>query len=665
MKARTILIAMAVALTAAPTATAASFDDAAYWGFADRMQLRLDDTWDEKAGHYRPGGGGTDLSVNAELLLTHSVAALQDHDGASRQDARARAIAKRLLSAPAFRETPIRSSRHGHAPGWGNTLKGGAEQHLVYDAGVMDALAHAYRARKQLDLPDETVEMLRDRVKRVAAGSYWRWPALKLNQFSWHILVFAADATVNGNDRALAQGTKAHLGKFLSQSNRNLGPGLRFKYLPHEHENHPMNVDSAEYANIVLSFSRFYEQARKAGMAAPGGSRLRLLRSWVRRALTGYWTHSGYMNWDSGLGFERWHQAKKFGLVQQALIGVASARDLQPSAAYGRWAKSMLDSGFELYDRWAERSPDGLAPAVAFDVDVVPQSLGSARLGASRMQANAARAVAAGLGSMRGEDPPAMYSFDPDIGRLAITTPKYNTAIIAVNQRAFPYGGVEMARLFDAGQEIAGGIGGTPPASFGVWIRDVSGRRLLGSQVGRAAVSRGSTPLRLIRAPKGVSARASSGVGSAYAGTFKDLRATGTTSGGGFRVTTTHRFTPGFVDTRWRLEGGARRATADVLFPSTGKGAQVTAVLKDGRRVRVGSTRIALSRIARFEVRSAHSGYTVTPLRRPEGATAHVVKPSRQKSAPNPGPTLGIQVSRAARVRATTFAARIRVTAVR
>ena len=662
MKARTILIAMAVALTAAPAAQGATFDDAAYWGFADRMQLRLEDTWDEKAGHYRPGGGGTDLSVNAELLLTHSVAALKGHTGPARQDERARAIAKRLLSAPAFRETPIRTSRHGHAPGWGNTLKGGAEQHLVYDAGVMDALTYAYRARTALELPDETVEMLRDRVKRVAAGPYWRWPALKLNQFSWHVLVFAADATVNGNDRALATGTKAHLAKFTAHARRNLGPGLRFKYLPHEHVNHPMNVDSAEYANIVLSFSRFYEQARKAGMPAPGGSRMRLLRSWVRRSLTGYWTHSGYMNWDSGLGFERWHQAKKFGLVQQALIGIASARELQPSAAYGRWAKSMLDSGLELYDRWAQRSPDGLPAPVAFGLKVVPQGPGSARLGASRMQANAARAIAAGLGSMRGEDPPALYSFDPDIGRLAITTPKYNTAIIAVNQRAFPYGGMEMARLFDSGQEIAGGIGGTPPASFGVWIRDVSGQRLLGSQIGRAAVSTGSTPLRLIRAPKGTTARASSGVGAAYAGTFKDLRATGTTSGGGFRVTTTHRFTPAFVDTTWKVQGGDRRASTDVLFPSTGKTASVTAVLRDGSRVRVGSTRIALSRVLRFEVRSALSGYTVTPLRRPEGATAHVVRPARQKSAPDPGPTLGIQISRAAKVRTARFAARIRVT---
>ncbi len=662
LKARLPLLAVAAALLAAPAAHAASYDDTAYWSFADRMQERLDDTWDSNAGHYRPGGGGTDLSVNAEMLLTHAVAAMEGHTGAARQDARARAIAKRMVSAPAFRETPIRSSRHGHAPGWGNTLNGGSDQHLVWDANAMDALTYAYRARKELELPEQTVEMIRDRVARVAAGSYWRWPALKLNQMNWHILVFAADATVNGNDKALASGTRAHLSRFLSRKKENLGPGLRFRYLPHERATHPMNVDSAEYANIVLSFTRHYEQARKAGMPAPGGSRLRLLRNWVRRAITGYWTHSGYMNWDTGFGFERWHQAKKMGLVQQALIGVASARGLQPSADYGRYAKHMLDSGFDLYERWAQRSPDGLPAGVAFGVNKVPQTKASARLGASRMLGNAARAIDAGLGSMPSKEPPALYSFDPDIGRLAVTTPSYNTAIIAVNQRAFPYGGVEMARLFDARQEVAGGIGGTPPASFGVWIRDTAGHRLLGSQIGRAAVAHGSTPLRLIRAPKGVSANSSSSVGSAYAGAFKDLRAQGTTSGGGFHVTTTHRFTPSFVDTRWTIQGGARRASTDVLFPSTGDAARVTAVLRDGRRVRLSGTRIALKRIERFEVASTHAGYTVTPLARPAGATAHIVRPARQSSAPDPGPTLGIQVSRAAEVTKVTVAARIRVT---
>ena len=55
----------------------------------------------------------------------------------------------------------------------------------------------------------------------------------------------------------------------------------------------------------------------------PAPRELRLLRDWVRRAISGYWTHAGYLNWDTGLGYQRWHQRKKVGLAQGALIGVA------------------------------------------------------------------------------------------------------------------------------------------------------------------------------------------------------------------------------------------------------------------------------------------------------------------------------------------------------
>ena len=102
-----------------------------------------------------------------------------------------------------------------------------------------------------------------------------------------------------------------------------------------------------------------------------------------------------------------------------------------------------------------------------------------------------------------GAIPPPLYSYDPDIGRLAVTTPKYNTAIVAVNQRAFPYGGLDLARLFDGTQEVAANVGGRPPASFGLMIRDVGGQRVAASQVGRPKVVPGVAPLTLTRAPRG------------------------------------------------------------------------------------------------------------------------------------------------------------------
>ena len=118
---------------------------------------------------------------------------------------------------------------------------------------------------------------------------------------------------------------------------------------------------------------------------------------------------------------------------------------------------------------------NGLPDPVFFKLYSVPQTTASARLAAARVQANAARALDAGLGKMAAAQPPALYSFDPDTGRLAVTTPSYNTAVVPVNQRAFPYGGIELARLFDGEQDVAANVGGRAPAAFGMRVQDASG----------------------------------------------------------------------------------------------------------------------------------------------------------------------------------------------
>ena len=328
--------------------------------------------------------------------------------------------------------------------------------------------------------------MIADRIHRVARTHFWRWPTIRLNQVNWYALMYAADATVSGSPTLLRRDMRAQLARFVSGP-RNFGPGLRFQYLP--------QFGSSRARQRRLGRVREHRAVVPAllqpGAATRGWRRCRApaaasIRRWIRRAMAGYWTHAGYMNWDSGLGFERWHQAKKLGLAQQALIGIAQTPRLQPGREWGRWAKWMLDRGLRFYERLPVREA-GLPDPVLFQLFTVPQTVGSARLAAVRLEANAARAVEAGLGRMRGERPPSLYAYDPDIGRLAITTPAYNTAIVAVNQRAFPYGGIELARLFDGEQEVAAGIGGRAPAAFGLLVREPSGRRVFASQTGRLA----------------------------------------------------------------------------------------------------------------------------------------------------------------------------------
>jgi hypothetical protein len=330
----------------------------------------------------------------------------------------------------------------------------------------------------------------------------------------------------------------------------------------------------------------------------------------------------------------------------------------------GSWAKYFFDRGLALYVRLSALAPDarGIAPANLYDVNVAPLGPSIREMFAARMQANAARAVALRLADQTAAAPPPLYSFDGDIGRLAITTPVYNTAVLAVNQHAVPYGGIELARLFDGEQDVAANVGGRAPAAFGMRVQDSGGRQVMASQTGRSAVSRGVTPLRLTKAPVGAGATAAAAVGHAFAGPFTDLRATGTVTTSTLAERTNHRFTPRFIDESWSLRRirGSAHLTASVLFPSWGaRSARVVAVLEDGTRVSVAARAVSLARVDHFQVVSEHSGYVIVPRSRPAGAVARVVKTARQSSDPDPGPTLAIELARRSTFRSVGLAVRL------
>jgi hypothetical protein len=290
------------------------------------------------------------------------------------------------------------------------------------------------------------------------------------------------------------------------------------------------------------------------------------------------------------------------------LLGIATARELQPDRRWGAWAKWLLDRGLVRYVELADRDR-AIPAALAYGIDVVPQDRGNAYLAAARHAANAMRALQAGLGRVSAARPPALYAFDPDTGRLAVTTPRYSTAIVAVNHRAFPYGGLDLARLLGPDGEVLATLGGTGRAAFGL---RVGGQR---TQYGRRAHAGGPAPLRLVEAP-GDAAAASRTPSSlrAYAGPFSRLRVRGTAAAG----TVEYRFTPTRIEARWtaRARGGV------VTFPSYGRHARI-------RALRPGTYAIG-------------AGYTVT-LRGAD--SVRVVRPRPQRANPDPGPTLEVALA--------------------
>jgi hypothetical protein len=325
------------------------------------------------------------------------------------------------------------------------------------------------------------------------------------------------------------------------------------------------------------------------------------------------------LNWDTGLGVARWMKAKTWAYAQQGLLTIASTRHFHRRPEYRQWAKYVFDRGLGLYeamlvegDTRAYPSPHLYGPTTSH------QTTGDERIFSARMAANAARAVTLGLGRMRAPEPPPFYAFDRDTRRLAISTPRYSTAVIPDNRGAFPYGGVEPARLLDASGRPVGGLGGRGPAAFGLVVRGPHGR--MATQGPDGALS-------LERAPRGV---------------FTELRASASMVGEDATIAARHRFTASSIETVWTIHRRAE-VIVEAQFPSW-DGAVIEAVLHDGTVRRVSSAWLPLDDVERFEL----GGYSVVV----DGERARALRVERQSTAPRPGPTLVVRVGARSRVRA-------------
>jgi hypothetical protein len=260
---------------------------------------------------------------------------------------------------------------------------------------------------------------------------------------------------------------------------------------------------------------------------------------------------------------------------------------------------------------------------------------------------------------MAGAVPPAFYAYDPDVGRLAISTPAYGTAVVAVNRSAFPYGGLELARLYDVQGDPIATVGSRPPAAFAVEVQDRAGRHVVSTAAGRHRSPR-RPPLR-VRTPQGVVRSTPKLATRPFAGPFRTLEASGRRRTRELDLTTRHQFDATGITESWavRRRHGHARYTVSVLAPSWGTTASIDAQLHDGRLVPLApGARVRLRDIARFRVLSDRGGYWLTP-RGPVRGVAGVLPVAAQRSAPVPGPTLRITLVEAARFRRVSLQARI------
>jgi hypothetical protein len=672
---RVLLVAIvaAIAALAQPAAAGAEvrpYSDADYLAFADKVVAELDPTWDPARGYYTTTAPGLDSRYNAALLTVFATAAARGHEGPARNDARARILADRLTQSPPFSTitTPPWADTMFHTPGWVGAMTGGYDvMDKAIDPKIAEGLTAAWSARAALRLPDDVAARIVAEIDGVAHSPFFRYPNVRLNQINWPAELYAYDAVVTGSPALLQTDYREQMRRFVAGIRRpwvgtgstNLSPSLRFHYQVNEPAGARRNVDSAEYSNMTLHFLSFYGQALVAGMTPLPRADVRVLRAWVKRDLLGYWMHSGFMNWDTGLGYRRWMKAKTWGYALQGLLTIARADHFDSDPRFGLWAKEIFDRALDFYDRQAPTG-GGLPGSAMFGVDPGSRSIPDSRILAARMAANAARAVTAGLGRMPAAVPPPFYAYDPDVGRLAVSTPRYGTAIVAVNRSAFPYGGIDIARLFDGAGDPIATVGAHAPAAFGVEVQDARGRHVLGSAIGLHADP--PRPPLTVRTDRGVISAAPKGAIRAFAGTFRSLTASAQRRTRELAIGVRHQFGARGITESWsiRRRTGKRRLTVAVQFPSWGTTATIGAQLPDGRVIPLvpGGTVVPVRDVVRFRIQSERGAYWVTPLGRSAAvATAIPVKP--QRSAPTPGPTLRITLRQRSRFRAAALRARI------
>ncbi len=628
--------------------------DADYFAFADKVTEGMESSWKESKGYYVTGARSIDTIASAAMLTVFATAAASGHVGPARNDVRARRLADRLTASPPFytNSTPPYKDKMFHSPGWTSNMDGPyVDMDKSIDPKVAEGLQIAYRARNVLQLDPATVARIADEIHRVAYTKFFRYPLVRLNQINWHAELYSYDYLVNHDPTLLRDDYRKHVNAFtqgfkhpqIRGGSTNVGPSYRFIYQSNAPASLSRNLDSAEYANMTVHFLYWYDLGLQAGMAPLPGEDIRLLRGWVQRDLYGYWTHAGFMNWDTGWSYERWMKGKAWAYAQQGLLAIATSPTFQTRTRDALYAKYLFDRGLQLYEHLGYQSPGHPWRPSAQLFHIGDQGAPASKMFWARMAANAARAVSAGMGDLPAAEPPPFYAYDADIGRLAVSTRHYSTAIVAVSRGKLPYGGIDLARLYDGDGDPVGGTGGRPPAAFGVTVTSSRGPRLLATQTGLHADPR-RPPLTLTHSPRGRVTHQRRLARRPDAGPFKALSVVGSRSANGVRVSSDYAFHNRSIDGSWtvRRPKGKGRVQPRVLFPTWGRKVRIEAQLRSGRAVRL--TRghpLQLSGVRSFRLVGDRGVYRVG-FRRPVSGTTQIYGARRQKANPLGGPTLAL-----------------------
>ncbi len=618
-----------------------------FWSMADAAVLPLDALWNARQGGYvapsrTSSRGVLRVRTNAEMLLVHAHAARAGHQGTTQRPDRIEPLV-RLLTGTMYMATldgkvtkPFRDGRSvtAHAPGFSDAGGNTSTMHQSLDAVVMRALAAAWVVRDQVGLSQEARLLIQERVKAVALSPFWRYPSRLLNQINWNADVYSAYTTVTGDPTLMRNDYRRQLVWFAKHARRqaypkgtsNLASGFGFHYTPNRSVTGHLNqTDTSEYANIALGALAHLDQAGTVGMAPLPASVHSTLQQWMRRVVYGTWTASGYLNWDSGKGIDRIHLTqywilalRGFGTAMEGSKRSGLLSDQQPVA------RQMATRAMELYRRRALEAGSVILPASSFGFSgsaLISESF-DGTTGTARFASTATELALAGLEPRRNRKSnrlPDAYSHDESLGRLAVTTSRYATAIVRP-WSGLRSGGLEPSRIIDARGRAVTGLGGATDGTLALSLSS-KGTEILTTQPGRYR----STQSKL-RVPKRVVDRSAT--------MRSPLKVTASDAAMDLKLDLEHRFDKKSIVTRYRLDNDRKGGVNAILRVPT-YGSRISGTLRIGQRM----SRATLQR--GLKITSPDGGrFTVRFRGLPKSARGLVVKGTKQLGNPDPGPEL-------------------------
>lgn len=576
------------------------------WRLGDDIAARVDSRWNAARGVYMNEKGFPDTRLNALMLQLHAMAALANHQGASRKDDRIEPMVRVLTSPPVLVTRNLKPRQTGHfphAPAWTPLIGEDPEQAVLHpsiDTAVVRALTASWRARAVIGLPAEDQTRIGQVLVDLASSPFYRFPSRALNQINWHAEVYAAALEVAG-DKAVLDDYRDQLKWFAEHAHSpaypggspNLTSGGGFRYLPNRPRSAQLNqVETTEYGNLALGSLGFYQAFVRAGMPRLSAADEKTLRDWSRHMLLGSWTQAGYPNWDTGLGTKRRHLRQYWAWSLDGLMTASGPDALLGYPKQREYARSIAEHGIALYLSIAW-SPEmaalgGPLPAkTSFDApNGFTSGSGNELIGPLRFALLDA-SLDGRFQDVPSTEPPNWFAHDQETGRYALSTPTYNTAILPT-RAGQSQGGIEPVRLYDGIMRPLTGLGGRGAGSFGVSvIKD--GMVKLDTEPA-TPTRQHTSDVRLAGDPPNTS----------RAFTSEADITSGVRSPSG-RIALRHRFYQGEIKTTYRLTRLIKGATIAIRVPVWGSNGSIGvaqgAVMRGGRYVRT-TTPLRLSAVS-------------------------------------------------------------------